>query len=249
MTMSTKIDSGTVTTKDGKRIAFDHYRQSHMKVVILAHGFYNSKQAVLFQKMAGSLINDFDVIVMDFRGHGKSSGYFDWSANENQDIEAIVQYAKQKYAQIGVVGFSLGAAASLIAASHVTQIDSLISVSAPTDFNKINFHFWKMGIMENIIYNVFQEGRVGKGVRPGKFWLPKTRPIDVVDKINIPILFLHGDKDWLICPWHAEKLYNKSTSSNKRLTMVKNGTHAEYLYRSFPDKITRIFVEWFNETM
>ena len=90
ITMDTKITTGYVTSVDGIKIAFDQYSQSHQSVIILAHGFFNSKKAVLFEHMAHSLGNDFDVIVMDFRGHGKSNGFFDWTANECQDVEAIV---------------------------------------------------------------------------------------------------------------------------------------------------------------
>lgn len=247
--MDTKITTGCVTSVDGIKIAFDQYSQSHQSVIILAHGFFNSKKAVLFERMAHSLGNDFDVIVMDFRGHGKSNGFFDWTASECQDVEAIVQYARKNYRKVGVIGFSLGAAVSLIAASKSEQIDSLISVSAPSQFEKIDFHILEMSVMENIYYNVFQEGRIGKGVRPGKFWLNKTRPIDIVDKICIPVLFLQGDNDWLVRPWHAKKLYHKATSSIKRLKIIKNGTHAEYLFRSDPKHIIKIFTDWFEETL
>jgi len=249
ITTDAQIQTSNVTSEDGLKIAFDHYFNAHQKVIILAHGFFNSKEAVLFERMAHALLDDFDVIAMDFRGHGKSDGFFDWSAKEYRDVEAVVSFASKNYEKVGVVGFSLGAAASLIAASKSQEIDSLISVSAPTKFEKIDFQIWKMGIIENIIYNVFQEGRIGKGVKPGKFWLTKTRPIDIVDQIAIPVLFLQGGSDWLVQPWHARNLFAKATCANKRLEVIKNGTHAEYLFRSKPEEIIKIFKEWFDETM
>lgn len=159
--------------------------------------------------MAKALNDEYDVIVMDFRGHGKSDGPFDWTASEHQDLEAILRYAHEHYKDVGVIGFSLGAASGIITAARSDLIKSLIIVSTPTEFNKIDKQFWKMDVMENIFYNVFEEGRVGKGIYPGNLWLEKTKPIDVVTDIKIPVFFVHGAKDWLILPWHSEKLFKK----------------------------------------
>lgn len=240
--------SGYVLTQDNHEIYYDLYAHGHEKVVILAHGFFNSKQAVLFKDMAKALNDDYDVIVMDFRGHGKSPGPFCWTAKEYRDVEAMLGYAHEHYAKIGLVGFSLGAAVSIIAAARSNPITSLIAVSPPSQFNKIDFHFWKMDAEENIIYNVFKEGRIGKGVYPGNLWLKKIKPLDVVEKIKVPVFFIHGKKDWLIRPWHSERLYQK-TKSRKRLEFIENGTHAEYLFRRDRDGIMKLFKEWFELTL
>ena len=89
------IESGSVVTADNKQIAYDHYQDGHAKVIILAHGFYNSKKAVLFKDMAGALIDEYDVIVMDFRGHGESTGLFCWTAREYMDLEAVLKFARE----------------------------------------------------------------------------------------------------------------------------------------------------------
>ena len=242
------MNTGFVVTKDQKKIYYDHYAHSIDKVIVLAHGFYNSKQAVLFKDMAKALNDDYDVIVMDFRGHGQSEGPFEWTAKEYQDLEAILEYVKERYRKIGVIGFSLGAASSIIAASQTDLITSLIAVSPPADFDKIDKHFWKMGIKENIIYNVFAEGRIGKGVKPGNLWLKKTKPIDVVGDITIPVFFIHGKKDWLILPWHSQELYEKARGK-KRFELIEEGTHAEYLYRRDREGTIKLFKEWFKETL
>lgn len=242
------VKTGFVVTEDNKKIAFDHYQNDHEKVIVLAHGFYNSKGSVLFRQMAEELSGDYDVISMDFRGHGKSDGPFCWTAKEHQDLEAILEYAKKHYDEIGVIGFSLGAATSIIVASNSDRISSLISVSSPTEFRKVDGLFWKMGIMENIVYNFFQEGRFGKGVFPGSLWLEKTNPIDVVNKIHIPVFFVHGQEDWLILPGHSKELYEKA-NDKKKLSIIKNVSHAEYVYRSDRKGTMQMFKDWFKETL
>lgn len=238
----------TVQTIDGKKIEIDHYRGAHTEVVILAHGFYNSKQAVLFKEMAEGLFQDYDVIVMDFRGHGHSSGRFSWTVLEHRDLQAVLDYAQKKYDRIGVIGFSLGAAIAINTAARDSRIDSLIAVSAPYDFNRINYRIWKMGVMENIVYNVFQEGRVGKGIRPGWLLRKKPRPIDAVERIQAPTLFVHGQKDWLIAADHSRKLYQKA-KCQKDLVILKEGTHAEYIFRADKAGTLKIFREWLAKTL
>ncbi|MCA9402800.1 MAG: alpha/beta fold hydrolase [Candidatus Omnitrophica bacterium] len=237
-----------VTTSDNKKISLDHYRQGHQQVVVLAHGFYNSKQAVLFREMATGLLEEYDVIVFDFRGHGKSSGLFSWTVNEHRDLQAVLDYADQEYDKIGVIGFSLGAAIAINTAARDSRIDSLIAVSSPYDFNRINYRVWQMGVMENVVYNVFQEGRIGKGIRPGWLFRKKPKPIDAVGQVNAPTLFVHGQKDWLIAPEHSRKLYRKA-NCRKDLMILKEGTHAEYIFRADKDGTLAVFREWFHKTL
>jgi fermentation-respiration switch protein FrsA (DUF1100 family) len=78
--------------------------------------------------------------------------------------------------------------------------------------------------------------------------LKKEKPRDVVDKIKIPVFYIHGDKDWLIRPWHAQALYDK-TRSHKKLSIIKNGPHAEYLVRKNHDEFVGLVQNWLKETL
>src|SRR3990167_5046258 len=80
-TMSAKEHiKATIETKDKVKIRLDHYRYGHSKVIIVAPGFSNSKNAVLMKELGKSLGDEYDVILMDFRGHGNSSGLFSWTS-------------------------------------------------------------------------------------------------------------------------------------------------------------------------
>lgn len=239
-----------VTALDHKRIYFDHYQNGFKKLVIIAHGFFNSRKAVLLKELGEILSQDYDVLLMDFRGHGQSEGLFYWTSKEYLDLQAIVQYARPQYEKIGVVGFSLGAATSLIVAAQTNTIDSLIAISAPAEFWKIEYNFWQLNIENDIMYSLFRVGRLGKGVRPGPIWLKKENPIDVVGKIQCPIFYIHGEADWLIKPWHSQELFEK-TKSKKKLTIIKNGPHAEYLLRENKNReeVLKYIQEWFTQTL
>lgn len=239
----------TLPTDDGKRIAFYHYRGGHSKAIIIAHGFFNNKDAFLFKDIAEAINKHYDVITFDFRGHGKSSGLFSWTTHEPLDLRAVISYAKEMhYLKIGVLGFSLGASVALIEASRNSDIDSLIVVSAPHDFWKINYHFWEYDMLEDLKLNMGKKG-IGKGVRPGNPFLQKIRPIDIVDKISPkPLLFIHGEKDWLIKPKHSKKLFERA-GNPKALEIIKDGGHAERIFDVFPQQFENVCIDWFRRTL
>lgn len=247
-TVATTLLNLFVLASDGTKVYFDHYKNNHKNVIIIAHGFYNSKEAVLLKQLANDLLPDYDCILMDFRGHGKSKGLFHWTSKEYLDLEAVLRYAHQSYEHVGLIGFSLGAATSLITASKCDMIDSLIAVSAPTAFDKIEYHLWKLDIENDIAFGLFKEGGRGKGVRPGPFWMPKERPVEIVQKIKAPVCYIHGDKDWLIYPWHSNTLYEK-TLSPKKIAIIKNGPHAEYLVRKSHDEFLSVIRDWLSQTL
>jgi len=58
--------SGILITSDNQKIAYDNYNNGHKEVIIIAHGFYNSKDAVLLQQLKDNLIDSYDVAMFDF---------------------------------------------------------------------------------------------------------------------------------------------------------------------------------------
>ncbi len=241
--------TGFVLTADHTKIHYTHYKSNHKQVVVIAHGFFNNGEVFLMKKLAEDLKEHFDVISFDFRGHGKSSGVFTWTSKEGQDLEAVLKYVKeQKYEHIGVLGFSLGAAVALIAAAKDHDIQSVIAVSAPCDFWQIDYHFWESDMLLDLKLNLGKKGK-GKGVRPGNPFAPKIRPLDIVDKISpLAVLFIHGDKDWLIKHRHAQELFKK-TKDPKRLVIVPGAGHAERIYDERPQEFLDLCIGWFRETL
>lgn len=241
-----KIISESLRTTDGQMIHYDLYYHGHQQLIIIAHGFFNNKDAVHLKELEQALADQFDILIMDFRGHGKSGGLFYWTSKEYLDLQAVLEHAKSYYKKIGVIGFSLGAATSIITASEVDGIDTVISISAPTEFEKIEYHFWDLDVENDIFYNLIGGGRIGKGVRPGPFWLKKDKPIQRVERIKCPVFYIHGEADWLIKPWHSEELYKK-TRTKKRLSIIKDGPHAEYLIRKNKQETIDLIRDWLGE--
>jgi pimeloyl-ACP methyl ester carboxylesterase len=243
------IEKGTLITIDGEKISYNFYKNKHRQLVIIAPGFYNSKDSVLIEKLAEILKDEYDVFTFDFRGHGRSSGVFTWTSKEKNDLSAVLDYLEGKYDKVAMIAFSLAAVVSMNVLSKRGGVDSFVCVSALSDLCKIDYNFWRLDWENDIFYTLLsKEGRKGKGIRIGPFWLKKEKPLNNVDKIGAAILYIHGDKDWVVKSWHSRLLYEK-TNSPKRLVIIKDGPHAEYLLRKFHDEFVAEIKNWLKETL
>jgi fermentation-respiration switch protein FrsA (DUF1100 family) len=86
-------------------------------------------------------------------------------------------------------------------------------------------------------------------MRPGSPALQKTRPIDIVHKISpVPVLFLHGERDWLVKPSHSQRLFDRAKDP-KAMTIIEDGGHAERIFDDFPEDFMKICLNRFRETL
>lgn len=232
-----------LTTSDKIKIAVNHYMDRADKVVIIAPGWTMSKDSKFIRRIANKFAKFFDVISMDFRGHGKSSGLYTFSSDETQDLNAVINYAKNIYKKIYLIGFSMGGAISIINSALNKNIDKLIAVSAPHSFGKIKHFMWLKDFLKNE-FNKY-ESKILLTLRPHPFLKKKIRPIDVVGMLEIPTLFIAGDSDSIIRLTDTKSLYDKA-NCQKRFEMFKNCKHAEDLIFQEKDKFVNVCIEWFN---
>lgn len=244
-----RMESGTVVTRDNVRIAYERYQNGSDTVIIICPGYYNSKKNKWMQKTVELVSPAYDVMIFDFRGHGESGGTFTWSAKEDMDVDAIVDRAKEYgYKRIGILAFSLGAASAVNDASHRSDIDSMVLVSCPTSFRMIDYNCWEPEMFAEFKDNC-DRGWQGKGARTTNIFMPKKDPIDTIAQIKrTAILFIHGDKDWLIKPRHSKKLYAAATVY-KEIEIIKGGCHAERLIEFHEEAMKKLINGWFSKTL
>lgn len=230
---------------DKTKIAFNHFKKGGRDAaVIICHGFSMSKDAKPFLDLSNDLFKLYDVITMDQRGHGKSGGKFSFSSKEHEDVKAVIDYSKKYYNHIYLMGFSLGAASCIIEAARRKKVDGLIVVSPPISFEKIENKFLDRNAL---IPGIQKFGNHTFQLRLGNIFLKKKKPLDTIDKISpMPILIIQGEKDPIIFKHHAEALYKKAKEP-KKLVIIKNGLHAEELYRQNPKEFLNICTSWLME--
>jgi len=228
----------SVKTIDNVNISYNIYNNNHKEVVILAHGWFMTKDSKAFTQIAKDFSKYYDVIVLDFRGHGKSKGKYSFGTNEVNDLKPIIDLAHQKYKKIYLIGFSLGSLISVDYCSKYGNVDKLILVSAPVSFEKIENNVFS----PHAFVPTFRKFELDRwtSIRFDKIFDKKVKPIQEISKITIPILFIAGKKDPIIHNWHNEELYKQSKSKNKKIFMLENGRHAEDIYLEAPKTFMKI---------
>jgi len=186
----------------------------------------------------------FHVLMFDLRGHGESEGtYLSAGYYERYDLLGAVDYARSRGAsKIGVVGFSMGAATSILAAAEEPGISAVVSDSSFADLTEIANR------------EVKKQTHLPAWFAPGyllvlKVWygidLNSVRPVDAVGRIAPrPILFIHGQADNYFPSTHANRLYEASNNASNQVWLVPDAGHIQS-YKTAPleylERITTFF--------
>ena len=167
------------------------------------------------------------------------------TSNEEKDLEAVVNFAKEiGYTNIDILGFSLGAAISLIYASSHDDIRKIMVVSAPSDFDKIENQMYKPEAWIQTIKK-FELSRF-LSIRADFKKYDKIKPIDIIDKVKSPTLFIAGLKDPTVHSWHTKALYDKALCE-KEFKFFEKGIHAEDIFLQFKEEFSAICLDWLDK--
>lgn len=228
------------------------------KCVVLCHGITVDKEEEgVFTDLAQKLCSaGFAVFRFDFRGHGESEGNsVDVTIKgEAEDLKATVKYLKSKgLNKFGILAASFaGGAVSLFASSRPEEVQALILWNAGIDYSsKITpvtlwgkKYFGKQAFERAGKFGFTEIG--SRKFKIGKRLLDEfkiLKPWKNLAEINIPILFIHGDKDSYI-PYSDSVKYSKLFKNAKLITIygAEHGFHDNPEHAEEADKVT---VEFF----
>jgi fermentation-respiration switch protein FrsA (DUF1100 family) len=225
--MAEKTGEITFKTEDGVEVSANHYANGFDTAIIICPGFLMRKDAGPFVALSKELGRHFDIITVDFRGHGRSKGLYSFTSREHLDLRVFIDYAKARYGKVGVIGFSLGGAIAINEVSGRKSIDSLMVVSAPADFRWIENKFLTRDVVASTIRKLEWNMNLA---RLGNILLKKPRPVEKVAGISpIPLLIVHGGRDTIISPKHGRMLYNNAREP-KRLVIYDDRLHSEDIF-------------------
>jgi pimeloyl-ACP methyl ester carboxylesterase len=123
-----------VHTADGVALRGDVFGDTTLRpVIVLAHGYRQDRRSV--DPLAMRLLAaGYAVVTFDFRGAGASDGYLTGGgATENRDVEAVVDHLttmrRVAPSRLGVVGFSMGAVATIEAAARLPKLGAAVLIA------------------------------------------------------------------------------------------------------------------------
>lgn len=201
-------------------------------IIILCHGFTTSKASKTYVGLEQLLnIAGVSTLRFDFFGHGESEGKFEnITTSEAVDdiLNAIKTLKKLGYKKIGLMGSSFGGIASIMAASKTNDLFVLalkspvsnykekeIMTKTKDELNKWKKKGWRYyisgdGKRYKLNYSFYEDFKNNDGYK-------------AAEKIKIPTLIVHGDKDESVPIEQSIKI--SKIIKNCKLEIIKGADH------------------------
>ena len=132
--------------------------------------------------------------------------------------------------RIGLVGHSRGGGVSILYASRDSRVSAVAAWSTISTFYRYTHHqkeMWeKDGFLPVTIRSMKTKLRYGIEVlRDLEANREKYDLVDAVQRLNIPLLLVHGEADVSVKPAEAEKLFEVADKSSTELILVPHAGH------------------------
>ncbi|MFT8557879.1 alpha/beta hydrolase [Liquorilactobacillus hordei] len=198
-------------------------------VVIISHGYKgNGETMANYAKMFYD--KGYNILLPDDRGHGESAGkYISFGWLDRLDylkwIAKVIERVGMK-SKIVLFGVSMGAATvEMLSGENLPpQVKCLIADCGYSSIHeeltyllKQQFHLPKYPFYP--LVSTINHRRLG-------YYLDDISSTEQLKKNNLPIFFIHGEKDDYVPSYMALENY-RATNSAKELWIVKGASHAE----------------------
>lgn len=172
--------------------------------------------------------NGFNVLVIDQRAHGNSDGVYNtFGFNEHRDVLAWGKLLHEEYGIKSIVlhGICIGSSCAMFTLTKEDCPDYFLGMTAEGMYPNIyeNFKNHMIALKKPIFpFLELVERLVVKKLKVTM----KYGPIDMIDKLDKPILMLHSKEDLYSLPETAKILYEKC-NSEKRFVWFEHGAHSQ----------------------
>ncbi|HWZ86902.1 MAG TPA: alpha/beta fold hydrolase [Thermoanaerobaculia bacterium] len=234
---------------DGVAIAYTHWRRPAVELLVLAPGFWRVRLGRENLFLANHFLRrGYDVVALDFRGHGDSGGGYAFGSEEHNDFTAVIEELVgpgRTYERFAVLGLSMGGsiAAQALAARPDLPCRALAMISSPADLRALRPKPWKLGAMRQV--RLRHALRVPKLASRG-FGDRKPRADEAVASLAFPKLIVTSKGDWLVDPSHGRALAEASLAPVDLVHLDLPGSlHADGLVEAVPVQLLRVLDRWF----
>jgi len=221
-------NSGQYLEVGGAKIYYEEIGNKEKPVLLILHGGLHDMENL--NSIASYLSEDFRIIGIDSRGHGKSTlGDMKLTYAQMQlDTEAVLKHLKID--TVNIFGMSDGGIiAYRIAASNIIKVEKLITIGASwrvkdvIESEKVIKTITPESAKEIFPENVERYQKINPESNYGKFvqlvvemWLDKARtghPDESLKDISAETLLIRGDKDFLVSLESLVELRDKINNS------------------------------------
>lgn len=212
--------------------------------VLLLHSVRSDRREMIdraqFLQRAG-----FSVLLIDMQAHGETPGdHITFGYLESRDAQAALRWLKTRFpAQpIGVIGVSLGGAATLLGDEPLSA-DAVILEAVYSTIDQA---------VENRL--AIRLGEWGRNLSPLLLWQLEPRlgiprqamsPLAKISRLSAPVMIIAGSDDRHTLPYETKALF-QNANEPKRLWLIEGATH-ENLHRFAPEAYEKMVLDFFNK--
>ena len=227
---SLSVGSETWTIQSADELALNavHYEpaESTGKWVVLVHG-YGGNHTTMREFVNNYLAVGYDVLAIDQRAAGESEGeWLTMGAAEAQDVALWTQEIARRVptSKITLHGVSMGAATVMLAAAR-SDCANLMAVVEDCGYASAYDLFSQLvPVLTPYSATIMPVMDMMSSLMTGHA-LTEATPLDVIDDVTVPSMFIHGTADMLIAPSNADSLYAASGAEVKTLYNVEGAGH------------------------
>lgn len=238
--------------KNVEMISFDGYilhgevwERPGKKYVVVTHGYTSTRfGSVKYAHIYYAL--GYNVVIYDLRYHGENQGgYCSMGYLESRDVLSVIQWVRDTYGNdciIGLHGESLGSASTIQALGVEQNLLFAVSDCGFSDLKELmqyqahaRYHLPEFLAKTISWINYLIHGYQFYDICPKK----------ALENNQVPVLFIHGEKDDFIPPSMCRDMY-EMTKSKKKMILFPNAVHAES-YLSDPDTYEKCVAEFVKE--
>ncbi|MFC1954528.1 alpha/beta hydrolase [Chloroflexota bacterium] len=218
------------------------------RCIILIQGteHHRNSPAIRALRLGRDLVKQgFSVLLFDFRARGESGGSRSSEGDREQwDVMGAIDYVASRgipIERIGLLGFSLGAGVAILVAAQEPRIPAVVSDSGFLDymFDLQLLYIGPFHLPSWFAYFVALAGRVFF-----KADFSKVRPAQVVDEVDQPILFIHGEDDPVVPMEESIELHDISDNPKDRIWIVPDAEHVNIYFKRpemYVDRVSLFF--------
>jgi dipeptidyl aminopeptidase/acylaminoacyl peptidase len=233
-----------VSTSDGVSLLAWHLPGRLPATIVISGGNRGRTGDVL--GIGGALCRaGFSVVAYGWRGTpGSGAAPHTLGVHEQRDLTAVIDAVSAESGRqaLGLLGFSLGAAVSIMVAAGDPRVGAVCadsSFAAATDVIAEGVERVLRIPGQIVVAPVAATLRCRTGAR-----LEDMRPVDAVARIAPrPLLLIHGARDTSVCVTNARRLYAVA-GEPKELWVLEKAVHVGAYFEdrtSYVDRVTRFF--------
>lgn len=221
-------------------------RDDRCVILIQGTAYHRNSTDIRALRLGRDLVGrGFSVFMFDFRARGESGGQRSSEGDREQwDTFGAIDYVTERgipVERIGLLGFSLGAGVAILVAAEEPRIPAVVSDCGFMDYmmDLQNLYVGRFRLPSWFAVFVAFAGRIFF-----KADFSKVRPAQVVEQIDQPVFFIHGEDDPVISAEETVELHNISDNPKDRIWIVPGTEHVN-IYRKKPgeyvDRVSRFF--------